>query len=78
MDFMSPSSLTADPRVKDELTVKRSWFERLFTKPWQPWISTKTVKIVRFIQHEDGTYHVSPETMKRITEYRIKKLYYNA
>lgn len=22
-------------------TVKRGWAERLFTRPWQPWVSTK-------------------------------------
>lgn len=26
-----------------EKTVERTWFERLFSWPWRPWVRTKTI-----------------------------------
>ncbi len=79
IDFMSPISIVADPTVKDEREVSRSWYERFFTRPWTPWKATKIVRVVRFVLESDGMYHVSPETAIKIKEYRnSKKLQYNA
>lgn len=29
-------------------TVRRSWKERLFTRPWRPWVSTKTIQVPNY------------------------------
>lgn len=28
--------------------VRRSWKERLFERPWQPWVATKTIQVPNY------------------------------
>jgi len=37
------SKIEVSPNVNDYVTVKRSWKERFFSLPWQPWFETKVV-----------------------------------
>ncbi len=31
--------------AKKKVTVRRSWRERLFSRPWRPWIATKVIEV---------------------------------
>lgn len=33
---------SADPVVRTNITIKRTWRERLFSWPWRPWVASYT------------------------------------
>jgi len=39
--------------VEVEREIKRSWKERLFTWPWQPWLSTKVITVIEHHPRQD-------------------------
>jgi hypothetical protein len=47
----------------------RSWKERLFEKPWRPWIKTKSIKVSRLIGCGEDTYVCSYETYTNIARH---------
>lgn len=36
------------------VTVKRSFKERFFTRPWQPWVSTKSIPNPNFVKVQNN------------------------
>ena len=54
--------------VSDYEHKKRSWKERLFSRPWQPLIKTKWVKSPKAYFIGDDRVVVSPETSSRLKE----------
>lgn len=47
--YFSGMPVAISPHVpqyaKKKVTVRRSWRERLFSRPWRPWISTKVIEV---------------------------------
>lgn len=65
------SKIVVSTNVNDYITVKRSWKERFFSLPWQPWIETKVVySPVEYIISGKRMV-VSPETYKRMQNGQI-------
>lgn len=46
MTFQGMPVLTSEWLTDPEQrTVRRTWRERLFTRPWRPWVATKTITV---------------------------------
>ena len=57
----------ADQHVSDLHNVKRTMLERLFTWPWNPWVSTKVVERARAYRvMDDKTVLISFKTMAHL------------
>jgi len=56
----------------EPVEVKRSWFDRLFSWPWEPWIATETVIPMvpddGIYQFEGDTFIMHPATAKLVRE----------
>lgn len=57
-----PLRVIESPFVKDWSTVRRAWSERLFTWPWEPWVSTKQVHSPVVYAAQSGEIICSPQT----------------
>lgn len=57
--------IVASKYVSDLTKVDRTWKERLFTLPWNPFKKTKTVKSQIAYCTEDGFVYVSYETFEK-------------
>ena len=62
-------------------TVRRTWRERLFSKPWRPWQATKRVRFVREMRHllvmhpsTVGRDEMSDTTDKLISERAVMRI----
>ena len=58
-------------RVPGVIVVKRTWRERLFSQPWQPWRKTKTVANPSCphdgeIVHFQGRFYANAATFNRV------------
>jgi hypothetical protein len=42
-DFIKGMELIVDDHMPKYKWIKRTWRERLFTRPWRPWVSKKQV-----------------------------------
>lgn len=69
--------LVSDPymTVEEEITVNRTWVERLFSLPWQPFVETK--KVITFVPNPElfriGFIIIGhPKTIERLKE-ELKK-----
>jgi len=51
--------------IDDE--VKRTWWERLFTKPWRPFLKMKTVKKKAMFNY-DNTIICHPDIAKQLRD----------
>lgn len=56
------NKVVADPSISDYETVPRSWRERLFTRPWRPFIKTKVIFSPIAYVMPGGTVMVSVRT----------------
>jgi len=63
----------ADPETR---TVKRLWKERLFSRPWKPWISTKQIPHIENIARNKEYIIISGEV--HATRQGIENLKNNA
>lgn len=59
---ISGFNIVPDIYVSDTETVKRSWRERLFSKPWEPLTNTKQVYCPRIYVQNENTMIVSYQT----------------
>lgn len=60
--------------VPDTKLVKRSWYTRLFTRPWRPLMRFKEVFSPRIRQYSDGTMMMSARTYAYIQhQQRLEK-----
>jgi hypothetical protein len=59
-------TVIANPFVDDYDSVTRTWKERLFTLPWQPWVSTKVVYNPKAFFISEGTIICSPRTAEEL------------
>ncbi len=57
--------IVSDIHISDYETVKRSWKERLFSRPWRPFVRFNKVHKPKVYQFGD-TYICSPQTEARI------------
>lgn len=64
LDMLKTMKVTIDPHIVDSHYIKRSWKERLFTKPWEPFKSKKVVYCPIAYILKDGTALISPKTKK--------------
>ena len=57
----------------EPVIVRRSWRERLFSRPWRPWKATKTITPQVPMKGgyclADGTLVMHPETLRRVKEH---------
>lgn len=38
-------AITVDPNLTEPKTVRRTWGERLFARPWRPFVQTKVIRV---------------------------------
>lgn len=57
-----------DAFINDYDTVERTWRERLFTRPWRPWVSTKRVYAPKFYKLPGGRVLMSPASEASLRE----------
>ncbi len=60
--------INPDINISDYRTVKRTWKERLFTRPWRPHISRKSVYDPLIYKVEDALY-CSYESFAKIKQH---------
>ncbi|HEC64245.1 MAG TPA: hypothetical protein ENI23_03020 [bacterium] len=61
------------------ITVTRSWKERLFTRPWKPWVATKEIFNIipnpeLFYIKDRGIVLAHPVTAKRLYDELVNEL----
>lgn len=62
--------ILSSPYVSDWVEKKRTWRERLFTRPWKPWVKWKRVKepkLIKFIE-SPPTFFCSVETYCKLKQ----------
>ena len=66
-------NIVADIYISDYELVRRSWYERLFTRPWKPLVKYKSLYLPPMNILADGTILVSPKTKELITQMLLDK-----
>jgi hypothetical protein len=59
--FSDAPQFIIDPTIEDFIKIKRSWFERLFTFPWEPLKAYRVLEIQAMHRIGDN-FAVSPAT----------------
>lgn len=71
MDWLSQLELVPCEYISDLTDCPRSLYERLFTRPWTPWIKIKSIYTPRLYICEDGSILVSYKTYELVMEQKM-------
>lgn len=70
-NWLSQLELIPCEFISDTTYARRSWFERLFTRPWSPWIRTKSIYSPGLYILENGSVMVSYKTYELVMEQKM-------